>query len=185
MALPQTVDEKLAHADQLREEGNAAFRNGDLRVARMKYAQIFAFVNGLDTTEAQASLPITGMLDGLGQSRGDEITDDHRQRIRLLRLGANANLALVELKRERWMRAVQFARAALDVDPQHVKSHFRCGLALLELNDLDAAKECFDMVHALDPENAALPRAVQKLNRKVKEQRQREANLYRGAFGSS
>ena len=47
-ALDPKIEAKLRKAEELREEGNAAFRDGDLKTAAIKYHEIYLYVSGLD-----------------------------------------------------------------------------------------------------------------------------------------
>jgi len=111
-----------------------------------------------------------------------KLTQEQKERVRQLKLSANANLSMAFLKREKFAKAQKYAGRALDLDPAHVKSLFRRGQASLALGDLDAAKEDFDSVAELDPGNKALPRERKKLQQRFKEHRKREQATYRNLF---
>jgi len=181
--MPQTPEEKIAHAEGLKAAGNEFFKGGEWSKACQQYTRIFAFVNGLDTDDLMAEMPHIAAMGGGAQ--GQELSDQMKDRVWELKLSANANLAMAFLKREKYAKVLMFATRALDMDPNHVKSIFRRAQAQLRLGDLDGAKAGFDRVAELDPENKALPKERRRLREMLKRHNEKEKRKYQRIFGGA
>ena len=65
---------------------------------------------------------------------------------------------------------------------KNVKFLLRVGAAYLNAGDYIAARQRFKSALAFDPGNKDAMRSLKLLKTKIKDQRQKEKNLFRGAF---
>ena len=91
--LPSTVEDKLVHAQSLKELANDNFRQGNIKKAKNIYHKIFAFTAGLQ----EGSSSGVPMLDGFGygmseeQQKGTSATKEQVARAEELCVLANSN----------------------------------------------------------------------------------------------
>jgi FK506-binding protein 8 len=71
---------------------------------------------------------------------------------------------------------------ALELDPNHIKCLFRRGKCLLDLGDLDAARDDLARVQELDPSNRELLVELKRLRDAAAAHDREEAKKYRRMF---
>jgi tetratricopeptide (TPR) repeat protein len=92
------------------------------------------------------------------------------------------NMSLCLFKLERYSGAAARGEDALGLDPKNVKFLLRVEAAHLHAGDYIAATQRFKSALALDPGNKDAIRGLQLLKTKIKDQKQKDKNLFRGAF---
>eukprot|EP00667_Euglena_gracilis_P016918 EG_transcript_17765 len=160
----EAPEEKLARAQQLKEEGNDLFRAGRVSRAVKKYQFAFAFVESdFATTGAQQA------------------------ERRALRASIHLNLAACGVKSGVWDSVVEHCSRALDCDPGNAKALLRRGRAYTELAMWREGR--LDLQAVLDGdavgEKAEAQKELARLTRLAKAQDQKEMKAFRGLFGPS
>eukprot|EP00549_Striatella_unipunctata_P011563 CAMPEP_0118703318 /NCGR_PEP_ID=MMETSP0800-20121206/18473_1 /TAXON_ID=210618 ORGANISM="Striatella unipunctata, Strain CCMP2910" /NCGR_SAMPLE_ID=MMETSP0800 /ASSEMBLY_ACC=CAM_ASM_000638 /LENGTH=419 /DNA_ID=CAMNT_0006604803 /DNA_START=108 /DNA_END=1367 /DNA_ORIENTATION=+ len=83
-----------------------------------------------------------------------------------------ANRSLCRLQMNKASDAHQDALESTQIDPSYVKSHWRLGQALSALERTDEAKEAMQKALKLEPTNKALKKEIDKLEKKLEDERQ-------------
>ncbi len=161
--LPSTIEEKLAFAARLKEEGNQFFKSGDATKAISKYTKIFAYVHGLKS-------PPLGMERMLPASQQhSEPSEDHGKTIDALLFQANNNLSACYFKLKDGKKTIQYASKALELDGNNAKALFRKGMGYSLLGDLDSALEWVEQASKAAPEDSGIRSELSNLKKKVNE----------------
>lgn len=169
------VTTHIAKAQELKEEGNKHFKEGDYQKAMAAYHQIFMYVNGYSESSA-ASVGLPGKTT-------TPVTAEEMAQIKELKLAHFCNLAMCHLKQgPNLQKAKTNCTKALALDPKNVKALFRRGKCHAQLGMLDEAKEDLDRVIELQPENKDAVRELRALRSQFASQRKREAKKFAGMF---
>ncbi|MCL4122766.1 UNVERIFIED_CONTAM: hypothetical protein GTU68_041537, partial [Idotea baltica] len=158
-AWEMSQDEKLAQAKLFKLKGTEYFKQEKYRLAIKQYKKVTDYVqydSGLSNEEKEESHSTL--------------------------LAGHLNLSMCHLKLKNYMAVKEHATKVLEMDPNNVKAYFRRGQALLNLSDVDEAKNDFEKCLSLDPSNKAALHQVQLCVGKKKQQKQKEKNLYGGMF---
>jgi tetratricopeptide (TPR) repeat protein len=190
--LPSTVPEKISFATALKNEGNEFFKAAEYKKAAKCYKKVLLYINGLHGSDSQ----MKGFMQAMGASSRWDDTDDNvkvggtedEEAIKKLKVDVNANLSMAYLKLEDWSKALQYADASLAVDPTSSKSIYRKGLALHNLQRNDQALPLLVQANEADPSNKSIARTLQVVRKAMKEKakgdKQKEKEMFSGAFGS-
>ncbi|RYG66647.1 hypothetical protein EON64_09310, partial [archaeon] len=116
------VNETMAAAANLKEEGNERFKKNDCAAAKMSYEDALHELREYKEAHVLAALP-------------DPIKKD----LTSLLVSIYGNLAMVCLKQENWAKALSHAGSALRLDGGHVKCLYRRGVAHRWVGELDEA----------------------------------------------
>ncbi|KAF2271776.1 uncharacterized protein EI97DRAFT_437557 [Westerdykella ornata] len=159
--------EILEIGTKLKDLGNAAFKNGDLKLAVAKYAKALRYVH-------EYPEPL------------DEDPKDLGEKLDALKAVLYSNSALLQNKLGRFKEAVESASKALEVsglgDKERAKALFRRGQAYAaRKNDEDALADLEEAVK-LVPGDAAVVKELEAVKRRVKERREKEKKVYAKAF---
>ena len=167
----------IEKAQLLKEEGNAAFKNGEYQKAMSAYHQIFMYVHGYSASSAgpgAAKMP--------GQTT-TPVSHEQMATIKELKLVHFNNLAMCHLKHgPNLQKAKMNCTKALDIDPKNVKALFRRGKCYAQLGEIDEAKEDFDRVLELQPDNKDAVRELRALKSQFAAQRKKEQKRFAGLF---
>ena len=152
---PTTIAGKIAYAEGIKEEANAAFKAGDLKKARSTYVKVFAFTRGLpgSTFDKQEA----GSFD-TSQYLGDDeerITPEQEKQCVALEVNTRNNLATICIKQKKGAKAVDHCDHALHLDSNNWKAHLRHGQAkalLGDPRDLESARFSLLRAKKLAPE---------------------------------
>lgn len=87
----------------------------------------------------------------------------------------HANLAAAYTSQKEYMKAVKEADRAIRLDPNYAKAHLRRGNALEFQNNLAAAMSAYKAGIAIDPDDASLSKAADKLAIRIEEQKAKSA----------
>mmetsp|Transcript_11966 Transcript_11966/g.20209 ORF Transcript_11966/g.20209 Transcript_11966/m.20209 type:complete len:176 (-) Transcript_11966:456-983(-) len=171
-----SVDEKIEIAKKLKEEGNNAFKAGDLTGAMRSYHQILLYVSGLDRSSA-ALIPAP-------EDPSTKLTDEQKADISELTFAHFNNLAAVYVKLEKWEKGMAAGTKALEARPQNLKALYRRGKCRCESGDLDGAQEDLDSAMKVGggAEDAALQNLSKLLAHKFKLHEKKERKRYAGIF---
>jgi hypothetical protein len=158
------VDTPQALAAEAKDKGNAAFAKGPAY-----YGHAIKYYNEAIDHAYKAST--SSAAEG-GSAKAKALAAD----MRALQSAAYANLAMIHLKRSKWISAIAAAEASmraqvfctacrfnrehylvyrLQPKPVNIKAAFRAGVACLELGRATAARDFAQLVLGVEPGNAA------------------------------
>eukprot|EP01100_Stratorugosa_tubuloviscum_P013431 TRINITY_DN6702_c0_g1_i2.p1 TRINITY_DN6702_c0_g1~~TRINITY_DN6702_c0_g1_i2.p1 ORF type:complete len:180 (+),score=89.49 TRINITY_DN6702_c0_g1_i2:97-636(+) len=118
MALPAST--KLERANRFKEEGNAFFRQNDLRKALGSYHKVVLHV-------VQNKSPLPGIETGQGE------TAEQVEEMKKLQVVALQNMALCHLKLNEPKKTIEDCKKVLELDKNSVKAYFFRGQAYLKI----------------------------------------------------
>ena len=148
----QDDGERLAHIQQLKDNGNNWFKKGDFPRAKRRYESAVYF-GEYESDEVKASLtPLYG------------------------------NLAAVASSMKDWPSCVEQCDKVLKKDSNNVKALYRKGVALGKTKEFDDAISCLKKAVALDATNVASKRALRDVVQAKKTQQKQLKNTYGGMF---
>ncbi len=99
-----------------------------------------------------------------------------------LLLAGYLNLAMAYLKLDNYSEVIKNCDKALEIDPKNEKGLFRRGQAYLGQKDYDLAKNDFNAVLQLDPNNKAAKNQLLSCVNAIKAQLEKEKSTYRNMF---
>jgi tetratricopeptide (TPR) repeat protein len=111
--------------------------------------------------------------------RGDQISADPTTK---LLLAAYLNLALCYLKLGKNLSAMEVCDLALEINPTSDKGLYRRGLAHLAMDNLEAAVDDLNAVHALDPRNTAVLAQLCVAQQRLAQYHAQQKHVYAGMF---
>ena len=150
------ADEKLEQAKLCKDKGTNHFKTGKYSLALKQYAKIVSLL------EFEKSLKEESKI---------------LEREQLL-LAAHLNQAMCCLKNNDFTTTRDHCTKALEMDSKNEKGLFRLGQALLGLNEPEEAKKKFESIVAVDSNNKAAANQVKVCEAKIREQRQKDKQLY-------
>jgi len=155
------VEEKLSISSACKLKGSQYFKEGKLKMAMKQYRRVTDYLDDLnDFDEAQKKAAEETLL------------------------ATHLNLAMSHLKLNQSYECVQAANDAINLDFSSVKGHFRRGEALILQKDWQGAKEDFDFVLSLEPENKAAKNKSLTCVHKLKDQKNKEKKAYQQIFNT-
>jgi peptidylprolyl isomerase len=164
-----STKERLAAAEEKKQEGNRCVTKGDASLALDCYEQSLAFMSGIE--------------EGGPVYEGEEADHEANQKaINALLSSVNNNMAMLLLKQQRWQEAADRATKALAADSSNAKALFRRGTARLNLGNIDAAKADLTAALKLAPSDAAIRAELEKVNKIMAEAKEKEKKAFGGAF---
>lgn len=143
---------RIEQAQLYKEKGTKYFKSGNMKLAVKMYKT---------------------MLDFL---------DNDEDKSQSLKLAAHLNAALCFLKMNENKEAVDHCDKALAIDSKNEKGLFRRGQGYLALAEPELAKQDFEAVVALSPENKAAHNSIITCNAQIKEQKKKEKQIYANMF---
>ena len=182
--MPQTVTKKLTVATTLKTEGNAFFSSGEYKKAIHKYNSVFLYVNGLHGSNS----PMKGFFDVMGMDQmmdkktkteeaGVGLTEEQESDVVKLKVSTSSNLAACHLKLGNFDKAKSHCEKVLALDPTNSKATFRLASSSIGLNRLDSASEILKKLIAESPNDKAIRAAIEELNVKRGEDKNRQKEL--------
>jgi tetratricopeptide (TPR) repeat protein len=136
-------EERMAAAARYRDEGNAAFRNGDADTALTRYTAGLSFIDD-------------GMMAQLMGQYMDESA--------ALKAALHSNCAAAALALARHDDALAQAGAALALAPRNAKALYRKGKAHAALGQDDAARTALTKAAEIDPADSGIRAALKALD---------------------
>ena len=169
-----SIAEKIDKAVVLKEEGNHGFKSGDVKEAVKKYNYAILYLKGLG--EDPASQIVPGVQPQV-------LTKEQKEMKRKTMSACYSNLSACMLKDHRWERVVKHASLSLELQPEgNGKTLYRRGTAYLAIGNLDGADSDLKRAAVLSPNDPAISLQLSELEKKMKEFRKREKELYSGMF---
>eukprot|EP00483_Globobulimina_turgida_P000743 UN00743 len=151
----------------LKNNGNACFKSGDLKGALKNYSRIFMHI-GMN--------PCMNMSQMMGQGGNpnpatpQQKKDPLQQKTDELRLTAFNNMAAVYAKMNKWDDCKEKCTRVLKVDDKNTKALFRRGMAHRKLNLYELARVDLEKAKGIltNKKDAAIERELKLLNRDEK-----------------
>eukprot|EP00271_Cylindrocystis_brebissonii_P016983 TRINITY_DN4234_c0_g1_i1.p1 TRINITY_DN4234_c0_g1~~TRINITY_DN4234_c0_g1_i1.p1 ORF type:complete len:206 (-),score=54.85 TRINITY_DN4234_c0_g1_i1:358-975(-) len=158
-----TVEERIAAAEQHKEEGNALFKADKIEEAIRQYEMALGFMGD----------------DFMFQMFGKYIAMANA-----VRFPCHLNLAACALKRGRYEDAISNCSVVLAEEPANVKALFRRGKARAALGQSDAAKKDLSQANKLAPSDKAVLKELQLLKESDRESLEVQKKLFKSMFAS-
>ncbi|XP_074530070.1 tetratricopeptide repeat protein 9C [Halichoeres trimaculatus] len=169
----------LEEAAQLKTEGNAFYREKNIRSAIGRYHRALLVLRAFDP-DAMASLKVFG--PGL-----PALTPEQEAALRNTQVDCYNNLAACLLQREKvdYARVREYSLRVLQWRPGDVKALYRAGVATLEMGDAQTAKQYLSQACREQPNDANVRKHLQRAEERLSRELQKEKAMYQGMFSSS
>lgn len=170
------AERAIETAVSLKEQGNAAFKEGDYKQAMTAYHQIFMYVHGYSQSSGGGGIGLPGTTS--------PVSSEKMAAIKELKLVHFNNLAMCLMKVDppNIAKAKDNCTKALELDPINVKALFRRGKCHAQLNALDEAKRDLERVLELQPDNKAAAHELRGLKGAFAALRKKEQKKFAGMF---
>ena len=173
-AFPSTIAGKIEYATNLKNEGNTAFKEGDLRKARNFYTKVFAFTRGLPgstfDTKSGESFDTSVYL----KPDEEKITPDQEKACVALELSVRLNLATIYIKENKAVKAIEQAEYALERDNENYKANLRHGQGKAMIKEWESARFSLLRAKQFAPEEHKAS-IITELARVIAKQKEAEA----------
>ncbi|XP_061691086.1 tetratricopeptide repeat protein 9C isoform X2 [Syngnathoides biaculeatus] len=169
----------LEEAGQLKTEGNAFYREKNIRAAVGRYHRALLVLRSLSS-----EVPLT--LKGFGPER-PALTSEQETSLRNIQVDCFNNLAACLLQKENvdYARVQDYSLRVLEERPTDTKALYRAGVATLELGDAQKAKHYLTQACKMQPNDANVRRYLQIVEEKLSHDLLQEKAMYRSMFASS
>ncbi|KHJ75550.1 tetratricopeptide repeat protein [Oesophagostomum dentatum] len=97
-------------------------------------------------------------------------------------LAAYLNLSLTSSKMGEHLECIKYCDKALEQSPNNVKALYRKAGARLAMSDLEEAKQIYEKVLEIDPENKAAAQQILVVRQMMREQNERDKKRYKNLF---
>ncbi|XP_056138551.1 tetratricopeptide repeat protein 9C [Lampris incognitus] len=173
------VDAQLQKASNLKTEGNAFYRERNMRSAIGRYHRSLLVLRGLDSD-------VMTVMKGYGPE-APVLTPAQEDLLRNTQVDCYNNLAACLLLKEKvdYTRVQEYCLRVLQRRPGDVKALYRAGVATLELGDAQTAKQYLTQASRGQPQDANVRKHLQKAEEKLSRELQKERAMYRGMFSTS
>ncbi|KAL4438419.1 hypothetical protein ABPG74_009458 [Tetrahymena malaccensis] len=152
-----SLEERVEIAKKYKDDGNDAFKKGDLEEADVLYDQCIDYVDFGEDVNGSLELKFTAYL----------------------------NQATVYNKQKKWDKAIKNCTIVIEKQPKNVKAYFRRGTARMNYGFLDEAKADFQKAQELDPSNAEVINSLKIVAQKQKEANEKQKKMWGGLFKNS
>lgn len=156
------VDETLALAASMKENGNASFKAGLLDEALTQYEGAIDAIKGLPVVNQNENKSVKSVLVAL-----------------------YGNVSMCRVKQEDWEGSIAAADEVILRDHENVKALYRRGLAKMKSNSLDAAKIDLSSAICIDPTNSAAKKELAALEKILKDKEKKEATKLKAAYAGN
>ncbi|KAK2849037.1 hypothetical protein Q5P01_008871 [Channa striata] len=167
----------LEEAAQMKTEGNAFYRERNIRSAIGRYHRALLILRGLDSDVMS--------VKGFGPET-PALTAEQQASLRNTQVDCYNNLAACLLQRQSvdYARVREYSLRVLQWRPGDVKALYRAGVATLEMGDAQTAKEYLTQACREQPNDANVRKHLQRVEEKLNRELQKERAMYRGMFSS-
>jgi peptidylprolyl isomerase len=156
-----TIKEKIEAATDLKNKGNALFKDGNYDDAAIQYVEAMTYLDDDLTVE------------------GDEETTKLGNEVFTT---CHLNAAMCYLKMEKWFEAISTCSFVLEQDENNVKALFRRGMANMHYKDFVQSKRDLVKAAKLDPKNKAIRAEYKKLQKAIEKDKNQAKQLYGNMF---
>lgn len=165
--MPQTTEEKIKVAQELKTKGNELFKQGEFKKAISFYKQVFLYINGLNST--------LGSILSQQQSKEDP-------EVAKLRAQVNMNISFCYYKTQNYVKSFEHIQKCVQIEPENLKARYKRGQLYLMKGDLDNAKIDLEFVYSKNPNDEALIFDLKTLNEKYIEHEKKEKKIFQNMF---
>ncbi|XP_077465795.1 tetratricopeptide repeat protein 9C isoform X2 [Stigmatopora argus] len=168
----------LEEAGRMKTEGNAFYRERNIRAAIGRYHRALLLLRSLDS-EAQLDLEAFG-------SKTPTLTSEQEKLLRDMQVDCFNNIAACLLQRESvdFSRVLEYSLKVLERRPADPKALYRAGVATLKLGDAQKAKQYLTQACTLQPNDGNIKRYLQMVEEKLSNELLQEKAMYRGMFAA-
>ncbi|ELR19437.1 tetratricopeptide repeat domain containing protein [Acanthamoeba castellanii str. Neff] len=177
MSSGKTNEDKIATAQQLKEEGNSFVKQQDYGKALLAYHKAWLYVKGLGDDGSGGKFAM--MRKNSGQ---EALSSGQTSEIKAISLALHLNMALCHFKQDKFDRVIDDCNKALQLEPSSVKALFRRGQAYLKLRDSDKAAVDLNKAAQLDPSDKAIQLEIRRLKQFEKAQSDKQKKALAGLF---
>lgn len=169
----------LEEAAQIKTEGNAFYREKNIRSAIGRYHRALLFLRGLDSD-------VMTSVKGFGPEM-PVLTPEQEAALRNTQVDCYNNLAACLLQKQSvdYARVREYSLRVLQWRPGNVKALYRAGVATLEMGDAQTAKQYLSQACREQPNDANVRKQLQRAEEKLSRELQKEKAMYRGMFSSN
>ncbi|KAM3613321.1 uncharacterized protein V6R79_024139 [Siganus canaliculatus] len=169
----------LEEAAEMKNEGNAFYREKNIRSAIGRYHRALLILRGLDSD-------VMSSVKGIGPET-PALTPEQEAALRNTQVDCYNNLAACLLQKQNvdYARVREYSMRVLQWRPGDVKALYRAGVANLELGDAETAKQYLSQACSKQPNDASVRKHLQRAEEKLNRELQKEKAMYRGMFSSS
>ncbi|XP_057706573.1 tetratricopeptide repeat protein 9C [Corythoichthys intestinalis] len=169
----------LEEAGHMKTEGNAFYRERNIRAAVGRYHRALLLLRSIDS-DVQLNLEAFG-------SKMPTLTSEQEILLRDIQVDCFNNIAACLLQRKSvdYARVLEYSLKVLKRRPANTKALYRAGVATLELGDAQKAKQYLTQACTLQPNDGNIKRYLQMVEEKISNELLREKAMYRGMFASS
>ncbi|XP_028316111.1 tetratricopeptide repeat protein 9C isoform X2 [Gouania willdenowi] len=149
----------LEEASQLKSEGNALYRERNIRSAIGRYHRALLVLRGLDSD-------VMTVLKGFG-AKTPSLSPEQEEFLRNTQVDCYNNLAACLLQKQSvdYSRVLEYSERVLQWRPANVKALYRAGVATLETGDAQRAKHYLGQACKEQPNGFQIPQCnVQNLS---------------------
>lgn len=169
----------LEEATQMKTEGNAFYREKNIRSAIGRYHRALLVLRSLDAD-------VNSSVKGFGPETPD-LTSEQEATLRNIQVDCYNNLAASLLQKQNvdYARVQEYSLRVLKWRPNDVKALYRAGVATLELGDAETARQYLAKACSEQPNDVNVRKHLQRTEEKLNQELQKEKAMYRGMFSSS
>ncbi|XP_037635444.1 tetratricopeptide repeat protein 9C [Sebastes umbrosus] len=166
----------LEEAAQMKTEGNAFYREKNIRSAIGRYHRALLVLRGLDADVMSA-------VKGFGPEI-PALTPEQEASLRSTQVDCYNNLAACLLQKQSvdYSRVRDYSLRVLQWRPGDVKALYRAGVATLEMGDAQTAKQYLTQACKEQPNDANVRKHLQRADEKLNRELEKERAMYRGMF---
>ena len=181
-----TFNQRLEAANDMKQEGNTAFRDGRLEEALIKYESAVAIFRYLENTNDNWKKE--GIKDVyIIEKDYQENNEEECQQLDKLLVNCYNNIAIVSTKQHDFSLAIEACDYAIAVDTKNDKSFFlRAKARLAQMNsgadDQVLAKSDLQSAILSNPNNKQARRQLERLNHQIKQQKMKDKRTFKGMF---
>ena len=110
------------------------------------------------------------------------LSAEQRQRVFELKVACHANMAMARSREGRASDVFKHCNEALRMNPRHVKTLFRRGVAYANMHDDDNALADLTQALSLEPANKAIEVELRAVQQRLEAARRREQQAFKGMF---
>jgi FKBP-type peptidyl-prolyl cis-trans isomerase len=154
-----TVQEKIQAAHQAKDEGNTAFKTGDIQKALTAYVSASGFLSNLQTSDPT-----------------------QEEEIKNLRVSVDSNLAACHLKVKDGRSAVDCCKEVLALEPNHPKALYRLFQGQVLLGQFEEAVAFLESKKDLLGESVNVAQEIVKVKKLKIDQTKKEKDMYSRMF---
>ncbi|XP_043112912.1 tetratricopeptide repeat protein 9C [Puntigrus tetrazona] len=170
------LESQLQDAVRLKTEGNAFYREKNVRSAIGRYHRALLVLRGLDSD-------VTSALQGFG-AQVPKLSQEQEDLLRSTQVDCYNNLAACLLQREMvdYGRVLEYSLKVLQWRSGDIKALYRAGVASLELGDAQTARHYLTQASRGKPNDPDVKKQLQRVEERVSQDYQKEKALYKGMF---